>query len=166
MRMTMMRWVVTTLALTAILTVPSDAWSQTSPGAQRATELESEASRLLDQRNRWAYAADLYMAAVQLRAEDDPRAQENLLIVANLSYEAGKASDAINALESAAMRALASGDIVRAASIYTDAAWVANKAGRGIDKRRLGSKAVKLADSSELTRAERAQILSRFSGAG
>ncbi len=164
-RKTMMGWVVTTLALTAVLAIPSDGQSQSSPGTQRAAELESEASELHDQRDRWAYAADLYLAAVQLREDEDPQAQENLLMVANLSYETGNTARAIAALESAASRVLASGDVVRAAGIFTDAAWVANKAGLRTDQRRLASRAVELADSSELTVAERNRILSRFRGA-
>ena len=161
-RKTMMGWVVTTLALTAVLAIPSDGQSQSSPGTQRAAELESEASGLHNQRGRWAYAADLYLAAVQLREEQDPQAQQDLLIVAQLSFDGGDMAGAIAALESAASRALASGDVVRAAGIFTDAAWVADKAGLSSDHRRLGSRAVRLADSSELTRAERNEILSRF----
>jgi len=162
MRKTMIAWVVTTLALTAVLAIPSDARSQASSNTLRAVELESEASSLLDQRDRWAYAADLYLAAVQLRPEGDPRAQENLLIAANLRFGTGDTAGAIAAFESAGSRALASGDVVRAADLFTDAAWVAKKAGLRTDQHRLSSKAAKLADSSELTRAERSQILSRF----
>ncbi len=162
MRKSTMGWVVPTLAFIAVSAVPSDVQGQSSPGSQRAAELESEASGLHDQRDRWAYAADLYLAAVQLREDEDPQAQENLLMVANLSYETGSTAVAIAALESAGSRALARGDVVRAAGIFTDAAWVADKAGLSSDHRRLGSRAVRLADSSELTRAERNQILSRF----
>ena len=168
MRKTMMGWVVTTLALIAVLTVPSDGQSQASPatpgtrGTQMAVELEFEASRLHDQLDRWAYAAHLYLAAVQLREDEGPQAQEDLLLAANLTYETGNTEDAIIVLESAGSRALASGDVVRAADLFTDAAWVAKKAGLRIDQRRLSSKAARLADSSELTRAERSQILSRF----
>ena len=71
---------------------------------------------------------------------------------------------AIAALESAGSRALASGDVVRAAEIFADAAWVARKAELRIDQRRLGSRVSELAESSELTRAERNQILSAFRG--
>ncbi len=174
MRNTIMGWVVPTLALIAVLGVPSDGQSQASPDIQMAIELESEASRLHNQPDRWAHAADLYLAAAQLREDEDPRAaQEDLLLAANLSYETGNTAGAIAALEGAASRALASGDVVRAADIFADAAWVAKKAevridqrrlGLRIDQRRLGSRAVKLADSSELTSAERSQILSRFGG--
>ena len=163
-RKTMMGWVVTTLALTAVLAIPSDGQSQSSPGTQRAAELESEASGLDDQPDRWAYAADLYLAAVQLRAEEDPQAQENLLLAANLRFGTGDTAGAIAAFESAGSRALANGDVVRAAGIFTHAAWVAKTAGLRMDLRRLGSRAVALADSPKLTRAERNQILSRFRG--
>ena len=87
MRKTMMGWVVTTLAITAVFAVPSDVESQSSPGARRAAQLESEASRLHGQRQQWAYAADLYLAAVQLREDGDPQAQADLLLAANLGYE-------------------------------------------------------------------------------
>ena len=168
MRKTMMGWVVTTLALIAVLAVPSDGQSQSSPGApgtrgaRMAVELEFEASRLHDQLDRWAYAARLYLGAVQLREDEGPQAQEDLLLAANLSYATGNTAGAITALESAGSRALASGDVVRAADLFTDAAWVAKKAGLRTDQHRLSSKAFKLADSSELTGAERSQILSRF----
>ena len=163
MRKMMMGWVLTTL-VAAMLAVPSDAQSQSSPGVEMAAELESEASKLHDQRDQWAYAADLYLAAVQLRGAEDPQSQDNLLIVANLSYETGDTKGAMVALESAASRVLASGDVVRAAGIFADAAWVAGKAGLRNDEFRLSSRAIELADASELSQAERVQILSRFKG--
>ena len=79
-------------------------------------------------------------------------------------YETGDAAGAITALESAGSRALANGDVVEAADIFTDAAWVANKAGLRMDHRRLSSRVAQLANSSELTRAERTKILERFRG--
>ena len=164
MRKTMMGWGVTTLAMAAVLVVPSDAQSQLSPGVLRAAALESEASRLHNQRDRWAYAAALYMAAVQLRTEDDPQAQEDLWLAASLSYETGNTAGPFAALESAGDRALATGNIVRAADMFADAAWVAQKAGLRIDQRRLTVKSIELAESSEITRAQRRQILSRFRG--
>ena len=164
MRKTMMGWGVTTLAMAAVLVVPSDAQSQLSPGVLRAADLESEASRLHNQRDRWAYAADLYLAAVQLREDEDPQAQENLVLAANLGYQTGDVAGTIAALESAASRTLASGDVVRAADIFADAAWVAQKAGLRIEQRRLTQRVAELADSSELTGGERNQILSRFEG--
>ena len=128
MRKTIMGWVVTTLALTAVLAVPSDGQSQASQGTHMAVALE------------------------------------DLLIVANLKYGTGDTKGAMAALESAGSRALGSGDAVRAADMFADAAWVAKKAGLRIDQRRLSSRVGELADSSELTRAERNQILSRFRG--
>lgn len=165
MRKTMMGWVVATFAVATVLAVPSDVRSQSSLGIQKAAELEAEASQLHDQPDRWAYAAGLYLAAVQLRQEKDPQAQEDLLMVANLSFETGNAVGAIAALESAGSRALASGDVARAAEILTDAVWVAKKAGLKSDQSRLSFRVAELARSSELTGAETRQILSRFQGA-
>ncbi len=71
----------------------------------------------------------------------------------------GKTKEKIAALESAGSRALGSGDVVRAADMFAHAAWVAKKAGLRIDQRRLSSRVGELAYSSELTRAERNQIL-------
>ena len=164
MRKMMMGWMATILAVAAVISAASDLQSQSSTGALKAAELESEAYRLHDQPRQWAYAANLYMAAVQLRAAEDPQAQADLVLAAHLGYWTGDAAGAIAALESAGSRALAGGDIVRAAGIFTDAAWVANKAGLRIDQRRLSRKVVQLADSSELTRAEKRRILSRFRG--
>ncbi len=160
----MMGWVVTALTLKAVLSVHSDAQSQASTGALRAAELESEASRLHIQPDQWAYAAALYMAAVQLREDDDPRVQEDLLLALNLGYGTGNTAGTMAALESVGDLALASGDIVRAADMFADAVWVAQKAGLRIDQRRLTVKSIELAESSKLTRAERRQILSRFRG--
>ena len=173
MKKTMMGWVVVvTLALTAVLAVPSDVRSQFSAGALRAAELESEALSLHNQPDRWAYASALYMAAAQLRAVDDPQAQVDLLLAANLVYEPGNAAGPFAALESAAGpfaalesagdRALVSGDIVRAADMFADAAWVAQKADLRSEQRRLTVKSIELAESSEITRAERRRILERF----
>ena len=164
MRKMMMGWVVTSLVVIAASAVPSDAQSQSSVDIQRAVGLESEASRFLDQPDRWAYAANLYWAAAQLRADEDPQGEEDLRIAANLAFETDNAAGAIAALESAASRALASGDVVRAADIFSDAAWVASKAGRLGERRRLASRVAELADSTGLTRAERSQIMSRFRG--
>ena len=165
MRKTMMGWVVTTFAVVAVSAVPSDVHSQASPGAERATELESEASQLLDQQQHWTSAIDLYLAAVQLRERTDPQAQEDLLIVANLNYETGNTAGAIAALESASSRVLASGDVMGAASILTDAVWVAQKERFQTDQRRLTLAVAEMVNSSELTRAEKSQLLSRFRGA-
>ena len=161
MRKMMMGWTLTTL-VAAVLAVPSDVKSQSVRVIGMAEELESEASKLHNQRDQWEHAVDLYLAAVQIRGDEDPRAQEDLLIVASLSYETGNHKGAIAALESVASQVLAGGDVVRAAGIFTDAAWVARKARRKYDELRLSLKAAELANSSEISRAERNQILSRF----
>ena len=165
MRKTMMGWVGATVAVATVFIVPSAGWSQASPGAERAAELEFEASELLDQQQHWAAAVDLYLAAVQLRDRKDPKAQEDLLIVANLNYETGNTAGAIAALESASSRVLARGDVMGAASILTDAVWVAQRERLQTDQRRLTLAVAEMVNSSELSRAEKNQILSRFRGA-
>jgi hypothetical protein len=162
MRKTMMGWVVATVAVAAVFSVPSDARSQSSEDAGRAARLESEASRFLDQPEQWAYAANLYWAAAQLRADGDPQVQEDLKIAANLVFETGDAAGAIAALESGASRALANGNFVQAVNMFADAAWVAQKSEFQIAERMLAFKVAELANSSELTRSERNQIQSRL----
>ena len=162
MRKTMMGWVVTTVAVAAVFSVPSDARSQSSDDAGRAARLESEASRFLDQPEQWAYAANLYWAAAQLRADGDPQVQEDLKIAANLVFETGDAAGAITALESGASRALASGNFVQAVNMFADAAWVAQKSELKAEEHRLVVKVAELAQSSDLTRSERTQIESRI----
>ena len=162
MRKTTMGWALSALAVTAVFALPSAARSQTSQGAQKAAELEAEASQFLDQRDQWGYAVDLYLAAVQLRADDDPQAQQNLRIAASLSYETGDATGAIAALESAGSRALANGEVAQAINVFADAAWIAQKRALRTDERRLTSKVAELLDSAELTTAERDQIRLRL----
>jgi hypothetical protein len=159
MNRTKMGWVV---IATVALAVPSEGQSQASTGAQMAAHIEDEASKLHDQMHQWGDAADLYVAAAQLRADDDPQAQRDLFVAANMFNTIGDTEEAIAALESAGARAVASGDVVRAAEMFAVAALVAQRAGLRIDQRRLGYKSAQLANSPELTSTERTQILSRF----
>ncbi len=162
MRKTTMGWALSALAVTAVFALPSAARSQTSQGAQKAAELEAEASQFLDQRDQWGYAVDLYLAAVQLRTNGDPQAQQNLRIAASLKYETGDATGAIAALESAGSRALASGEVAQAINVYADAAWIAQNTELGGDARRLTSLVADLVNNSDLTTAERNQLRLRI----
>lgn len=155
-------WVGTSLAIAAAIAMPAP--TQGQEGAERAAELETEARELQSQFDRWADAAALYLAAAQLRQHEDPQARQDLFIAANLLYEIGDGERAIEALESAGVRAEAGGDLASAADMYARAAWVAQQAGQTLDERRLRYKAFDVADASDLTRAERDRILSRIRG--
>ena len=112
MRKSIMGWVVPTLAFIAVSAVPSDGQSQASQATQMAVELEAEASRLHDQPDRWAYAADLYLAAVRHREDGDPQAQEDLLRAANLSYERSSPDLCVKAEEAPRLRLGCLGDLL------------------------------------------------------
>jgi hypothetical protein len=155
----MMGWVV---AATAALAVPSAGSSQATTGARMAAHIEAEASKLHNQSHQWADAADLYVAAAQLRADDDPQAQEDLFVAANLFNTIGDVTGAIAALESAGSRAEANGDIVRAVEMFAVASSVAQEAGLKSEYRRLGYKSAELVGSRKLSNTERTQILRRF----
>lgn len=130
----------------------------------KAEQLESEARGLHNQRHRWDYAAVLYRAAAELRQEGDPQLIEDLVYAARFSYYERKPSTAIADLERAGESALASGDIVRAADLFADAAWVAQMARLRASRVALGTRVAQLADTPGLSPDDRAQILSRFEG--
>ena len=136
--------------------------SQASTGAHMAAHIEAEASKLHDQSDQWADAADLYVAAAQLREDDDPQGQTDLFIAANLRNAIGDAAGAIAALESAGSRAAASGDYGQALAMCVDGASVARKAGLRSDKRRLDNKSAELIGSRDLTNVERDLIFQRL----
>lgn len=156
--------VIAALATLGIGTAPADA--QTAQGASareaRAASLESEAQDLSEQKHRWDYAASLYRAAANLREDGDPEAVEDLVYAGRLSYYLRDHAAAMRDLVGAAQHALAGGDVIRAAHIYTDAAWVAGKAGKTRDQRALASRAQRLADSPLLTDRDRDDVLVRF----
>ena len=146
MSKTTIGWVV---AATVVFAAPPEAQSQESRSARMAAHLEAEASKLHDQSHHWADAANLYMAAAQLRADEDPQAQKDLFGAANLFNTIGDRAGAISALESAGSRAVASGDVVLAAETFAVAALVAQEAGLRTDQRRLSQKSAELVDSMQ-----------------
>ncbi len=161
MSKTMMAWVV---AATVVLAVPSEGRSQASTGAHMAAYIEAEASKLHDQSHQWADAADLYVAAAQLRTDDDPQGQRDLFLAANLLNAIGDAPGTIAALESAGTRAVASGDYAQAVEMFVYGASVARNAGLRRDESRLDDKSAELLDSPQLTSIQRGQIYLRLQG--
>ena len=164
MNKTMMGWMGRLVVATVMSAVPSVGQSQASTGAHMAAHIEAEASKLHDQSHQWADAADLYVAAAQLREDDDPQGQRDLFIAANLLNAIGDAAGAVAALESAGSRATASGDYALALAMFVDGASVARKAGLRSDARRLDNKSNELIDSQDLTSVERDPIFLRLQG--
>ena len=124
MRGTKMGGVVVVAALAALGIGAAPALAQTAQGTSareaRAAGLESEAKDLSEQKHRWDYAASLYRAAANLREEGDPEAVEDLVYAARLSYYLRDHEAAMRDLVGAAQHALAGGDVIRAAHIYSD----------------------------------------------
>jgi hypothetical protein len=119
---------------------------------ERATQLEAEAARLQVLANRWADAASLYVAAAELRQEEDPQARQNLFLAANLRYQVGDHAGAVAALESAGSRSLSAGDSVFATEMFANAASIAEEAGLVEQERTLRSRVAGLAGASRARR--------------
>jgi tetratricopeptide (TPR) repeat protein len=148
MRTSTKGWAVATLALGVALFAAAGVGAQALSSSDQAAAFEAEAARLHDQADRWADAASLYKAAADLRQHEDPQARQDLFLAANLLYQVGDMTGAIDALESAASRALAGGDPVFAQQMFANAASVANKAGLTNEERRLKARASDLASRS------------------
>lgn len=160
----MQDWVVAVGLAALVAAAPAKA--QSLAGADdreaRASGLESEAEGLGEQMHRWDYAASLYRAAARIREDGDPRAVHDLEWAGRLAYYLKDYAASMRDLEGAAQQALAGGDVIRAAHIYTDAAWVAGKAGKTRDQRALAARAQRLAESPLLTADDREDVLDRF----
>ncbi len=128
----------------------------------QAVALEDQAVALHAQPGRAFEAAYLHLRSASLRDPGDPAAVQSLAMAAHLLGYADRPLEARRAMEQAAERALALGDIVRAASAYTEAAFFAQKANSKDQVNRLGRKAILLASSPLLRAEERQAILGRF----
>lgn len=160
----MQGWVVAVALAAAGVGAPAQAQTVEGTDARdaRAASLEAEAEGLSEQRHRWDYAASLYRAAANIRETGDPRAVHDMVYAGRLAYYLRDYRLAIRDLEAAAQHALAAGDVIRAAHIYTDAAWVAGKAGKTRDQRALAARAQRLADSPLLSADDRENVLDRY----
>lgn len=106
-------------------------------------------------------AALAYKDAARYRAATDPTAVGDLILAGHLLNAAGQPQEALATLEEGAERARSLGDVVRAAKVYLDAAFVADALDRGDDVQRLGTSAEMLASSPLLSDEQRKDILRR-----
>jgi hypothetical protein len=141
--------VVMAFAAVAAVTAPGRAQSEPISGTELAVELEREAARLQTTAQGWADAASLYVAAAGHRQHEDPQARQDLFLAANLFHQVGDMAGAMSALESAGVRALASGDAVLAAQMFGNAAIIAEQAGMTNEVRRLRIRAADVAYASQ-----------------
>jgi hypothetical protein len=154
--------------VSALATVPARVQSQTATTPEQisklahALELEQRAKELHADPTRASEAARLHRQSAHLRSANDPEAVESLAMAAHLFSYAQRPLAARNTMEEAADRALAMGDVFRAARAYVEAAFLADKQQDRAETTRLGRKALLLAGSTRITAEERASIIKRI----
>jgi len=158
------RLVVWGVALAALLGVgtPAVAEAQSDREIRRAEKLEAQAEKLHDQRHRWDRAAWAYRQAASLRPAGDVQAVRNLERAAKLSYYTGDLNRSMQDYRTAVSRAMEGGDVLTAAHLLVDGAWVAERAGRTADARELLGRARLLASAPVLSPDLQASILDRI----
>jgi hypothetical protein len=152
------------LALAAAL--PTAARAQTSlqpikvtEPALRADKLDREAEEYeLTDMAKWRVAARLRREAAALRTADDPKGPLSLYWAARDHYYTGDERGSRELMVQSAERALAIGDVVHAATAYTEAAYIASEIRDVLSAREYATKARLLALSPMLTDAQREQI--------
>ncbi len=137
--------------------VPVGGYAQTV----RSQELESRAESLLAQRENLGQGAKLLVRAAALRGETDPVGVSDLLFAAGAYYASGKQTQGREIYVQAADRALAMGDVPRAAFGYVRAALIANEQRLAV-RDELIQKANRLAASPFVTEGQRQSILGQF----
>jgi hypothetical protein len=128
----------------------------------RAMALESEANSRLVQLNGYARTASLFERAARLRPDEDPQRIEDLRMAGLLYRNAGRHDTARRILEAGAKGAMQYGNIVSAAHMLIDAAWIARVQGDVEALRRLTRKADCLSRSQHITVADAAGIRQRI----
>lgn len=129
-----------------------------------AARIEAEAESMLGHMKEWKNAAELLRQAAALRPEGDPAAVKNLLQAAKLTYYGGDEDGALREFERIGERALNEGDVLTAANVFADAAWIAsdrNQPGKALE---LAARVERLAFSPLLNDAQRTQLRDRFHG--
>ena len=132
-----------------------------SRASARADTLEQRAEALMTEKSSWKEAAKLYRTAAELRS-DDPRAAHSFRTSAWLYAASGNRGQARKMLAKAAERSAESGDAVRAAHTYIDAAFAAAEDGRTDLVAGLIRKARLLADADVLSADQQLDILRRL----
>ena len=153
----------------AAATITTQAAAQVSAKASvppsrtaRAIELQEQAIALHAQPARAVDAARLHKQSAYLRNRNDPEAVQSLAMAAHLFGYAKRPIEARRTMEEAADRALAMGDVVRAAQAYVEASFFADKQKNRQEAERLGRKALLLAGSPLLAAEQRSAIMKRI----
>lgn len=156
-------------AAVAVVALPISARAQmlqpirVTESRERAEKLDAEARAFED--NDWSQlkkAAELRERAAELRAIDDPAATVSLYWAARDRYYSGNRKAARALMEQAAERALAMGDVLNAATAFTEAAYISADLKDGDRMRTLAGKARLLASSPMLSDDQRFQLRTRL----
>ena len=151
----------TVVLILVALPGPETATAQTGPTPE---VLHAAAELLFPTPNRHAEAAGLLCREASLRSGEDPKGVEALLLCGKIYYYSGELTQSRYALEDAARRALAIGDVVRAAHAFMDASFIAERQGKSRAAGELTGKARMLAASPLLTSGQRLAIEERIVG--
>ena len=163
------RLLLTATAALAVFALPTSARAQLlepiriTESRQKAEKLDAQASAIED--NDWSQlekAASLREKAALLRTADDPAGTVSLYWAARDRYYSGNQKAARALMEQAADRALAMGDVLNAATAYTEAAYISADLKDGSRMRELAGKARLLASSPMLSDDQRDQLRTRL----
>lgn len=127
----------------------------------RSAEYEQRAIALHAKPDRAAEAARLHRWSAELRPGNDPKAVESLAMAAHMFSYARMYGEARKTMEIAGERALANGDVQRAAQAFVDATFFAQLGSDRTEVVRLGRKALALSESPLLNQQQRNAITSR-----
>ena len=127
-----------------------------------AAEMEERADDMLRSGRGWERAAGLYRRAAELRGSADPQSADDLRIAGYLQFYRGREKAAVLSLTQAGEAFLALGDVGRAAGVFVDCAWVANRANMPAEARELGERGRLLSSSPLLAAEERAALVKRL----
>jgi hypothetical protein len=150
----------------ALLAAPAAAQVQTSLQPIKVTERALRADQLDQEAEgyertdmaKWRTAANLRREAAALRTADDPKGALSLYWAARDRYYTGDERGGRELMVQSAERALGIGDVVHAATAYTEAAYIASELRDVLSARDYATKARLLALSPMLTDAQREQI--------
>jgi hypothetical protein len=156
----------TATAMMALVARPAGAQAQTALQPITVTEHALRADRL-DQEAEvyertdmalWGKAASLRQEAASLRTADDPKGSLSLYWAARDRYYTGDEAGSRELMVQSAERAFAIGDIVQAATSFTEAAYIAAELRDFHSAREYVAKARLLVHSPMLTEAQREQL--------
>lgn len=136
--------------------------AKSAPAASPMAVLETRARVLIDSPKQWPEAARMLEQAAGMRAADDMRAVDDLIIAAAAHRWAHERAAGRATYVAAGERALALGDVVRAANAFLCAAVIAHEQKDDAGAWELKGRAERLAQSPLLTEAERKNILAQF----